>query len=432
MAVRLQFKGIRCFSEGQDAVIRPITLLVGENSSGKTTFLAVCRIAHAIANSLPTGALFNEPPFGLGAYDQIASHPIGRKGRSKSFSIGIAIDAGGRQCSVATEFVSRRGQPSPSVWSLEAGELAIQAHNVDGPQHGPILLSGPRGKNRIGYAGALNFEFVTQSNPTDWAGLAYNEVERAGGLRGKMAFEQSDWGELGGALARIGREFLRRPYAISPVRTNPRRTYDPIAAAPSPEGSHIPMLLATLSRSGRQERWNALRSALKEFGLRSGLFGEIEIVNKGKKESDPFQVGVKSGGRTFNLIDVGYGVSQALPILVDTIQRSDAFETFLLQQPEVHLHPKAQAELGSFFAKQAGTRRRFVIETHSDYLVDRIRMEVRQKVLGPEDVSLLYFERRKSGATIHNLELDFNGSITNPPPGFRQFFLKEERDLLGI
>ena len=166
--------------------------------------------------------------------------------------------------------------------------------------------------------------------------------------------------------------------------------------------------------------------------MRSGLFGEIEIVNKGKKESDPFQVGVKSGGRTFNLIDVGYGVSQALPILVDTIQRSDAFETFLLQQPEVHLHPKAQAELGSFFAKQAGTRRRFVIETHSDYLVDRIRMEVRQKVLGPEDVSLLYFERRKSGATIHNLELDFNGSITNPPPGFRQFFLKEERDLLGI
>ena len=59
-------------------------------------------------------------------------------------------------------------------------------------------------------------------------------------------------------------------------------------------------------------------------------------------------------------------------------------------------------------------------------------MEVRRELLKPEHVSLLYFERGKSGATIHNLELDANGSITNPPPGFRQFFLKEERDLLGI
>ncbi|SPF35082.1 conserved hypothetical protein [Candidatus Sulfopaludibacter sp. SbA4] len=122
-------------------------------------------------------------------------------------------------------------------------------------------------------------------------------------------------------------------------------------------------------------------------------------------------------------------MSQALPILVDTLQRH---ETFLLQQPEVHLHPRAQAEMGSFFARQAGKNRRFVIETHSDHLVDRIRMEVRDGKLRPDDVSLLYFERHKHGATVHNLELDKNGSITNPPASYRQFFLNEERDLLGV
>jgi len=175
-----------------------------------------------------------------------------------------------------------------------------------------------------------------------------------------------------------------------------------------------------------------MQSALRGFGSMLGLFDAIEIVDKGEKESDPFQVGVKSGGSSFNLVDVGYGVSQVLPVLVDTIYHAGAFETFLLQQPEVHLRPKAQAELGSFFAKQAGNRMRFVIETHSDYLVDRIRMEVRRKHLKPEDVSLLYFERKKSGAKIHNIELDANGGITNPPAGFRQFFLNEERELLGI
>jgi predicted ATPase len=192
------------------------------------------------------------------------------------------------------------------------------------------------------------------------------------------------------------------------------------------------MLLAVLARSAVTLGWSSMQSSLHEFGMKSGLFESIEVVNKGKKESDPFQIGVKSGGPVFNLIDVGYGVSQALPILVDTVQRASAHETFLLQQPEVHLHPRAQAELGSFFASQADKKRRFVIETHSDYLVDRIRMEVRRKKLKPEDVSLLYFERGKRGATIHTLELDRNGSITNPPEGYRQFFLNEERDLLGI
>jgi hypothetical protein len=59
-------------------------------------------------------------------------------------------------------------------------------------------------------------------------------------------------------------------------------------------------------------------------------------------------------------------------------------------------------------------------------------MEVRRKRLDPQDVSLLYFERVGHGAEIHHLELDTAGSIIDPPPGFRQFFLNEERDLLGI
>jgi len=130
------------------------------------------------------------------------------------------------------------------------------------------------------------------------------------------------------------------------------------------------------------------------------------------------------------LIDVGYGVSQALPIIVDILQSTSGL--FLIQQPEVHLHPQAQAALGSLFAKQAGRKRKLLIETHSDHLVDRIRMEVRDGTLNPSDVSLLYFERLKHGSLIHNLELDKNGSITNPPPGYRQFFMNEERSLLGV
>ena len=107
-------------------------------------------------------------------------------------------------------------------------------------------------------------------------------------------------------------------------------------------------------------------------------------------------------------------------------------DLFLVQQPEVHLHPRAQAELGSFFSAMTSQSRRFVVETHSDYLLDRVRMEVSSgKHIQAEDVSILYFERGNDGAHIHNIELDSAGSIVNPPPGYRQFFLDEELALLG-
>ena len=130
-------------------------------------------------------------------------------------------------------------------------------------------------------------------------------------------------------------------------------------------------------------------------------------------------------------MDVGYGVSQVLPI-IDCL-RGEEGETFLLQQPEVHLHPSAQAELGSFLGVLAKEqKKRFVIETHSDYLVDRIRMDIRDKRgITPEDVSLLYFERRNGEAHIHELSLDDQGNILDPPPGYRSFFLEEERRFLG-
>lgn len=419
MAVRLQFEGIRCFAEPQDAVIRPITLLVGENSSGKTTFLALCRIAHAIANGSARNPPFNEPPFLLGAYEQIASFRGGNRGRAKSFSLAIHAEDRAGCGSLRVKYKSHGGQPWPHHWRLVAGDLAVQV-NHERPMQVSITLEGPLGKKDVPYRG-FTFDLVTHYRPDQWARSIVDE----------SVLSQSDLVVLGDAFDRI-RKFLPSPYAFAPIRTSPKRTYDPISAEPNPEGSHVPMMLAFLSRLPQQERWKALQSALKEFGAESGPFDGIEIVDKGRKESDPFQIGVKNGARTFNLLDVGYGVSQVLPILVDTLQRTHGFQSFLLQQPEVHLHPRAQAELGGFIARQANGKRGFVIETHSDYLVDRIRMEVRRKLLTPEDVSLLYFERGKSGAKVHNLELDANGAIVNPPPGYRQFFLKEERDLLGV
>ncbi|MBI1729570.1 AAA family ATPase [Candidatus Acetothermia bacterium] len=192
------------------------------------------------------------------------------------------------------------------------------------------------------------------------------------------------------------------------------------------------MLLARTFASNLSS-WELLRKALSEFGSDSGLFKDIEIRRWSTKERGPFQIRIKVSGTGHNLVDVGYGVSQVLPVLVESIKSPNG-ATILLQQPEVHLHPKAQASLGSvLLALSKSQNKTFIVETHSDYLVDRIRMDVRDNEdLSPSDVSILFFERKKGDVIIHPISIDKRGNMVGAPRAFRRFFLEEEkRFLLG-
>ena len=192
--------------------------------------------------------------------------------------------------------------------------------------------------------------------------------------------------------------------------------------------------------SGQQtRRWSSLKKQLEKFGEAAGLFDEITVRHLGATGSDPFQIQVRKGSKRLkgpfrNLIDVGYGVSQALPIVTELIEASTPTDLYLLQQPEVHLHPSAQAELGTLMCNIAATGQQLIVETHSDHLIDRVRMDVRDGTtdLKPEDVSLLYFERTGLEVRIHPIRFDKLGNVLDAPPGYRQFFLKEINRSLGL
>ena len=229
----------------------------------------------------------------------------------------------------------------------------------------------------------------------------------------------------------------RRPYASAPVRSKPRRTHDPARPTRDPEGDYVPMYLA--NQYFRNERkWAALKNRLEGFGRDADLFDEISIKPLGKRDSEPFQVQVRKfagglKGPQRNLIDIGYGVSQVLPVITELL-RDDASPMFLLQQPEVHLHPRAQAALGSLFCRIAGPERQLVVETHSDHLLDRVRMDIRDErtPLKPEDVSILFFERGALDVHIHSLRLDAMGNVLDAPDSYRRFFMEETTRSLGL
>ena len=231
--------------------------------------------------------------------------------------------------------------------------------------------------------------------------------------------------------------YVQRAFASAPVRSKPRRTYDPARTTRDPEGDYLPMYLASVFFK-HKAIWEVLKSDLERFGQISGLFDEVSIKPFGRKDSEPFQLLVrKSGGQSKgpwrNLIDVGYGVSQVLPVLTELL-RLDAPDVFLLQQPEVHLHPSAQAALGSLFCQVAGPNRQLVVETHSDHLLDRVRMDIRdgKSNLKPDDVSILFFERGELDVRIHSLSIDEEGNIVDAPDGYRRFFMEETARSLGL
>jgi len=415
---RIIVENVRCFQGMQSVPIAPLTVLVGENSTGKSTLLATARLAWDIAAM--GRPQFNEDPFLLGAYDQIATLQGPHKPAQK-FLIGCGSDIADTFASVTGEFVSTRSQPILKAWRFDAPPFRMEAEYGTDERLVSLKAHVPSGIHEIG-PGILGF-FSGGMNPLFAASLLEDFIDSSFREESKELLRiTSAWENRRGP----------RPYAFAPIRTRPLRTYDPIKEVADPEGGHVPMVLAGI-RSRDKKSWQALRKALDNFGKTSGLFGKVDVRRLGNNESDPFQLQVLIDGSVVNLVDVGYGVSQILPILVDCI-RGDRKGTFLLQQPEVHLHPKAQAELGSFLGFLASNQeKRFLIETHSDYLVDRIRMDVRDRRTGlrAEDVSLLYFERQAGSVQIHQLALDEFGNIKNAPPGYRSFFLEEERRFLG-
>jgi len=163
---RIFFENVRCFFTAQSTPLRPLTLLVGENSSGKSTFLALVRLAWDLCQGISPLDL-NEEPFRLGAYDQVASSRRGSGGRAQQFCIGGEIISKGHpsrgpsarrrpsathsigEMTVKGSFIRKGGQPHLREWALEAAPFRIEIISEE-PENPPCLtVQSPSGSVRI-------------------------------------------------------------------------------------------------------------------------------------------------------------------------------------------------------------------------------------------------------------------------------------------
>ena len=449
-------ENFRCFREKQTARLAPLTLLVGENSTGKTSFLALLRALDDLAHN--TISDFKRPPYDLGSFDEIVHYRGGRGGREEAFSAEVAalpvIPGSKDEWKLAVRFAkdTKVTAPMPVYHHVSLGDKGEKEGTriaVDFESQS-IKIGTKRGMWDVSKNYTFQHNILQRSilPSPGWILVALAAAESSPQLINRCKAEEGspditaeDMQDLRSLqYEAFKRDALPHVFASAPVRSQPRRTYDPARSDSDPEGDYVPMLLAELS-SQQPEVWDKLQKLFESFGRSSGLFDKIRIRHLDKIHGGPFQVQVKKSGTRGtkgpwrNIIDVGYGVSQVLPIITELLRENPDQQNpetpyprqFLLQQPEVHLHPSAQAALGSLFCQVAGPKRQLIVETHSDHLMDRVRMDARDGVSGlkPEDVSILFFERRGLDVRIHSLRIDKEGNVLNAPDGYRQFFMDE-------
>jgi len=451
--MKISLKDFRAFQDTGMIDVRPLTFLVGENSSGKTSLMAALSYIWRL-DGRSIASSFNTPPFDLGTFDEIVHRVRGRT-RPDNFTIevteNIIVDPSrirmyatksktertSGQVTLTLYFSNNVGDAKISYLNLNYKGLTLEVRTKNKLQvnvideyenvifdsnNGTIDLDIARGVTRLDAFEISDLGYILRRLILDRTVKENNSDER---VNEKLAL-------LAASYDRLTLSFPRAVFASAPVRSNPSRVYTPTDQVRTPDGTHTPQRLFKIKESDN-DRWERIKAGLENFGRESGMFTAINVARYRSSGSSPFQINITRNGKQSNIMDVGYGVSQALPILTDLIE-SPQRSGFLFQQPEVHLHPQAQAALGSFFVDFLNTHTGsfIVAETHSDYLIDRVRLAIKQKIISNRMVSLLYFETIGTQTKIRRVEIDEDGDIKSQPDSYRHFFIREQMRLLGI
>lgn len=219
---------------------------------------------------------------------------------------------------------------------------------------------------------------------------------------------------------------LENVYPMGPYRRPPERWYILTGTSPQDVGYRGDLLPDLLFR--RPEVVEETNQWLDKLGI--GY--HISVQSVGDRSRDLFEVRLIDQRRgtavDVALSDVGFGISQILPFIVQCLAGEK--QTITIEQPEVHIHPRLQADLGDLLAATVKEPRghRFIIETHSEHLVLRMQRLVRQGQLVPDDVSILFVSRGQNGSRVERLRLDEDGDFIDEWPG--GFFPERLRELM--
>jgi len=221
---------------------------------------------------------------------------------------------------------------------------------------------------------------------------------------------------------------------LGPLRDHPHRTYGWAGNTPESVGAKgeyaIACILAAeaagrrLNR-GKRKRQQSFTAFIAQWLVDLGVIDSFTVrpTAPGRKDYE-VKVKTRAGLTEVALPDVGFGVSQVLPALVQAFY-CPAESIVWMEQPEIHLHPQVQAELADAFisavqAYEHGRPRnvQLIIETHSEHFLNRLQRRIAEQALTPDDVAIYFARPTEAGAELEELQVNELGDITNWPHNF--------------
>lgn len=427
MLTRLRLRNFKSWSDTGDIALRPITAFFGANSSGKTSLLQSLLLLKQTSESYDRAQVFRfgdrSTPVDLGDFASVVHR------HDLSEGMGISLDWKAEEPVVVLDWNQREIAKSSDLgYTVTAGNRGTRSEGVtvEEMSHGVGECRFGMRRNREGYElfrEGTDFRFLRrQGRP----GRLPRPVRCYGFPAEVDAYYQN-----AGFLVDREYEFakaLSRIRYLGPLRAVPERRYFWTGAEPPDVGmageAAVAALLAARKRGrviarGRGRRRRNIEEHVAAWLRAVGLVHDFSVVTL-SEVAHLYEVVVRKTATStpVPLPDVGFGVSQILPVLVLCFYAPEG-STIILEQPEIHLHPAVQSGLADVLIDAVEHRRvQILVESHSEHLLRRLQRRIADETLSSDQVGLWFCRSSREETSIEALNLDMYGSITNWPEDF--------------
>ena len=208
---------------------------------------------------------------------------------------------------------------------------------------------------------------------------------------------------------------LARILFLGPLRREPERYYFFSGNVPTDVGKKGDKTAESLFYSENLQ--TAVNDKLKELGIDYHI--NVTPISEDTKDIFSVRLMDQTLKTDVSISEVGFGISQILPIIVQSYLSTD--NIICIEQPEIHIHPRLQTELAQLFYERVNENKQlqYIIETHSEHVILRFQKLIRKRLLDPSDISVIYVMKEREGITCTSLQLDERGDFIDPwPEGF--------------
>jgi predicted ATPase len=427
MLTHLKLENFKIWRSTGPIRLAPITLLLGTNSSGKSSLIQSLLLIRQTVKG-------DDPNLDLN---------LGNPDADDSVTLGQFKDLLCRH-GAASESISATQVGIEFRWSElgHAENSTLFSGRYNKGQAGSAELAFLRlGKDGQGFSvqrrkpGIYRLSLATQAKPL---GLSADfRPERSFAFSAATLNKLGAQGELIKPIGPALLDELGRIIYLGPVRRMAQRDYVWAGRIPAHIGDDGAKAVDALIASGV-----ARQSALKRkqaLPLEAQLFAQtiywLKAMNladglsiRALGSSARYELMIENDGQASNLKDVGVGVSQVIPVIVAALFAQPG-HIVIVEEPESHLHPLAQSKLAELLAQVSKTRNvQFIVETHSEHLFRRMQTLIAKQQITPSDAAMYFVERDGKSARLRELNIDDYGRVINWPAEFFGDALGETRE----